>query len=183
MRSKAGKRTRGWGMFPSCTIKKMNMAHPWKSEDLTVEGEPEDLDEYFQKLVDNDDICEICGDVDDTGDCACSWWDDDCWVNNKHPYTMSAYDRIHSMPRLTAKGKRLRAEARAETIKLIDGLERRGKVRKARRRWMVVKDTVDKRRIALFWQEQTQRALCAPSGAGRAADAAAFASEFQGESA
>ena len=34
------------------------------------------------------------------------------------------------------------------------------------------------RAIALYWQEQTQRALCAPGGAGRAADAVAFASEF-----
>lgn len=34
------------------------------------------------------------------------------------------------------------------------------------------------RAIALYWQEQTQRALCAPGGAGRAADAVAFTSEF-----
>jgi len=34
------------------------------------------------------------------------------------------------------------------------------------------------RAIALYWQEQTQRALCAPGGAGRAADTVAFASEF-----
>ena len=32
--------------------------------------------------------------------------------------------------------------------------------------------------IALYWQEQTQRALCAPGGAGRAADRGAFESEF-----
>ena len=91
---------------------------------------------------------------------------------------MSSYDRIHSMPRLTPKGKRLRREVRAETIKLIDGLERRAKIRKARRHWMVFKDAVDERRVALYWQGETQRKLCAPDGAGRAADAAAFASEF-----
>ena len=34
------------------------------------------------------------------------------------------------------------------------------------------------RAIALYWQEQTQRALCAPGGAGRAADTVAFESEF-----
>ena len=34
------------------------------------------------------------------------------------------------------------------------------------------------RAIALYWQEQTQRALCAPGGAGRAADMVAFESEF-----
>jgi len=33
-------------------------------------------------------------------------------------------------------------------------------------------------RVALYWQEQTQVALCAPDGAGRAADCAAFAAEF-----
>lgn len=37
---------------------------------------------------------------------------------------------------------------------------------------------VKHRMIALYWQEQTQRALCAPGGAGRAADAVAFESEF-----
>ena len=45
---------------------------------------------------------------------------------------------------------------------LINGLERRAKIRKARRRWMVVKDAVDERRVVLYWQEQTQRKLCAP---------------------
>ena len=33
-------------------------------------------------------------------------------------------------------------------------------------------------RVALYWQERTQMALCAPDGAGRAADCAAFAAEF-----
>ena len=37
---------------------------------------------------------------------------------------------------------------------------------------------VKRRAVALYWQEQTQRALCAPGGAGRAADAVAFESEF-----
>ena len=33
-------------------------------------------------------------------------------------------------------------------------------------------------RVALYWQERTQMALCAPDGAGRAADCAAFAADF-----
>ena len=33
------------------------------------------------------------------------------------------------------------------------------------------------RAVVLHWQERTQRALCAPGGRGRAADAAAYASE------
>ena len=37
---------------------------------------------------------------------------------------------------------------------------------------------VKHRALALYWQEQTQRALCAPGGAGRAADTVAFESEF-----
>jgi len=54
----------------------------------------------------------------------------------------------------------------------------------ARRRLMRVilrhhlRRAVMTRAIALYWQEQTQRALCAPGGAGRAADTVAFASEF-----
>lgn len=42
----------------------------------------------------------------------------------------------------------------------------------------LLRRAVARRAIALYWQEQTQRALCAPDGAGRAADTAAFASEF-----
>jgi hypothetical protein len=34
-------------------------------------------------------------------------------------------------------------------------------------------------RVALYWQERTQMALCAPDGAGRAADCTAFAAEFE----
>lgn len=34
------------------------------------------------------------------------------------------------------------------------------------------------RTVALYWQERTQRALCAPEGAGRAADVGAFESDF-----
>lgn len=37
---------------------------------------------------------------------------------------------------------------------------------------------VARRAVALYWMEQTQRALCAPGGAGRAADRVAFESEF-----
>jgi hypothetical protein len=42
----------------------------------------------------------------------------------------------------------------------------------------VLRAAVQCRAIALYWQERTQRALCAPGGAGRAADAAAFESVF-----
>jgi len=41
-----------------------------------------------------------------------------------------------------------------------------------------LRQAVAQRAIALYWQEATQRALCAPGGAGRTADEAAFASEF-----
>ena len=156
------------------------MAHPWRDDDLKVEGEPEELDEYFQKLVDNDEFCSCCGCLDATGDCPCGDWDDDCFIGKGRPWDST---RWNYAVRLSKKGKLLRAEIRAEMSDLINGLERRAKIRKARRRWMVVKDAVDERRVVLYWQEQTQRKLCAPDGAGRAADAALFASEFQGESA
>ena len=42
----------------------------------------------------------------------------------------------------------------------------------------VLRTAVAQRAIALYWQEQTQRALCAPGGAGRAADRGTFESEF-----
>lgn len=41
-----------------------------------------------------------------------------------------------------------------------------------------VRRAITQRAIAFYWQEATQRALCAPGGAGRAADEATFASEF-----
>ena len=42
----------------------------------------------------------------------------------------------------------------------------------------LLRRAVARRAIALYWQEQTQRALCAPNGTGRTADKVAFASEF-----
>ena len=42
----------------------------------------------------------------------------------------------------------------------------------------ILRMAVKRRAVALYWQERTQRALCAPGGAGRAADKGAFASEF-----
>ena len=42
----------------------------------------------------------------------------------------------------------------------------------------ILRSAAKQRAIALYWQEQTQRALCAPGGAGRAADRGAFESEF-----
>ena len=51
-----------------------------------------------------------------------------------------------------------------------------------RRRWALLRRharAVDlAARVALYWQERTQRALCAPGGAGRAADCAAFEADF-----
>lgn len=49
---------------------------------------------------------------------------------------------------------------------------------KARRHWRAVAAFARSRAIALYWLECTQRALCAPDGAGRAADAVAFESDF-----
>lgn len=50
--------------------------------------------------------------------------------------------------------------------------------RKARRHWRAVAAFARSHAIALHWLERTQRSLCAPDGAGRAADSAAFQSEF-----
>jgi len=41
-----------------------------------------------------------------------------------------------------------------------------------------VRRAITQRAIAFYWQEATQRALCAPGGAGRVADKGAFESEF-----
>ena len=63
-----------------------------------------------------------------------------------------------------------------------DGYQKR--VLAARRRLMrvvvllILRRVATQRAVALYWQERTQRALCAPGGAGRAADKGAFESEF-----
>ena len=49
-----------------------------------------------------------------------------------------------------------------------------------RPRWRTtVASWIKMRAAALYWQEATQRRLCAPGGAGRAADEAEFAAEFE----
>jgi len=150
--------------------------HPWKAENLEVECQSEELDDYLQKLVDRDEFCNCCGVLDDTGACPCSDWDDDCWVDTARPWNTPVHGLAPA--KLTAKGKRLRAECRDEMFHLLNALDRRAGIRKARRRWMLLKDTVDAKKVALYWQEQTQQSLCAPEGAGRAADAAAFQAEL-----
>ena len=51
-----------------------------------------------------------------------------------------------------------------------------------RSRWRTtVASWMKKRAVVLYWQEATQRRLCAPGGAGRAADEAEFAAEFEEE--
>ena len=151
-------------------------AHPWKAENLEVECESETTDDYHQDLIDKNDFCKCCGVLDDYGCCPCSDWDDDCWVGEARPWDFAGLGLPPA--KLSKKGKRLRAECRAEMRGFLKDLDRRHAIRKARRRWMVLKDTVDAKRVALYWQEQTQRGLCAPDGAGRAADAAAFQAEF-----
>ena len=76
------------------------------------------------------------------------------WVVRKFEKEAWCYDKGH---------KRVLAARRRLTRVILGCLLRRAVARCA---------------IALYWQEQTQRALCAPGGPGRAADAAAFASEF-----
>jgi len=48
----------------------------------------------------------------------------------------------------------------------------------ARAHWRMVRGPILKRAVVLYWQEQTQRALAAPGGAGRRADREAFESAF-----
>lgn len=45
-------------------------------------------------------------------------------------------------------------------------------------KWWLLRRWVRRRAIALFWQEETQRRLCAPDGEGRASDLEAFCEEF-----
>ena len=93
--------------------------HPWKADDLTVATwyEPEKMycnwdeadDDYFQSMIDNDEFCECCGML---GACPCSDWDDDCFVGKARPWDRGGW--YADLVKLTAKGKRLRAECRAE---------------------------------------------------------------------
>ena len=150
--------------------------HPWKAENLEVEAVSEKDDDYHQKLIDNNDFCKCCGVLDAYGCCPCSDWDDDCWVGVARPWDTPVYGLAPA--KLTPKGKRLRSECRNEMFHFLNALDRRIAIRKRRRNWMVLRDAVATKRIALYWQEQTQQGLCAPGGAGRAADAAAFQDEF-----
>jgi hypothetical protein len=55
-------------------------------------------------------------------------------------------------------------------------------LRQMKSNWYVIKKHVKEhfkaKAIVNFWREETQRSLCAPGGAGRAADAAAFDADF-----
>ena len=60
----------------------------------------------------------------------------------------------------------------------IDGYGRGRRPSVAQMFWRLVRRYVRRRAILLYWQEQTQRALFAPGGAGRKAERAAFELEF-----
>jgi len=163
------------------------MAHPWNAKYLTVATwyEPEEIyadwdeadDDEFERLLEYGDTCPYCFSPYAYG-CCCYDWDDDCWVGRARPWTAMYSAYYEDRPRLTAKGVAKKREYYDEHVMHMAGLAERKKIRRARRRWMLVKGTVDAKRIAFYWLEQTQRKLCAPDGAGRAADAAAFTSEF-----
>ena len=168
-------------------------AHPWKADDLRVRTWDECAEGYadFDEAPDEDlndvynrnDLCPYCFFPDPTSlSCYCFEWDDDCWTGGVRPWACKSSpvleDQPRTAPRLSTKGKLQQREHHLEHVAITTGLARRRKIRRARRRWMVLKDAVDARRIALHWQEQTQRRLCGPGGAGRAADAAAFRDEF-----
>lgn len=174
-------------------------AHPWKAHDLTVRMwfEPDEVyvnydeanDADWDVLYDDNDLCpycflpSACRPMDGWPEvqCDCYEWDDDCWIGATRPWTCrSPYleERMANAPRLSTKGKLQQREYHRHHIAYTTGLAERRKIRRARRRWMVLKNLVDARRVALYWQEQTQRRLCAADGEGRAADAAAFRAEF-----
>ena len=161
-------------------------AHPWKVEDLSVKTRhasesscnyytQADDDDWLEEY-DEDDLCPFCFQPDTDGNhcCLCEGWDDDCWADDTFRPWLHGPDLVD----LTEKGEAMQRECEDNFYQELFDVEERNKIRKARRRWMVLKDAVDAKRVALYWQEQTQRGLCAPDGAGRAADAAAFQAEF-----
>jgi len=156
--------------------------HPWKTEEgLTIDGYREDEDaELEQAREEGKRYANVCADC--LGGlffgCNCEAWPDDCWAGPARPYDDPNFVGIYTPWRLSAKGRQKQRQARAVFDELNDALEERGARRKARGRWLLVKDLVDAKRIGLYWMEQTQRSLCAPGGAGRTADRDAFRAEF-----
>jgi len=160
-------------------------AHPWKAEDLSVKTRhaPEEACHYYTQAEDDDwlqtydedDLCPFCFQPDTYNKhcCHCNEWDDDCWIGTERPWRNS-----QDMVELSEKGEAVRHECCCLFLQEAVDVDERNNIRKARRHWMVLKGTVDAMRVALYWQEQTQQRLCAPEGAGRAADAAAFQAEF-----
>lgn len=67
-----------------------------------------------------------------------------------------------------------RGHERASHALLPDGR----RIGRGRLLWLVARAWALKREIALFWQAETQKRLCAPNGAGRRLDLASFAAEF-----
>ncbi len=51
--------------------------------------------------------------------------------------------------------------------------------RTARDNWQMIRQAVCAKLVIDYWLERTQRRLCAPGGAGRAADLAAFVGDFR----
>ena len=152
--------------------------HPWKTvEGLTIGDWDESSDDYYQQLVDRGDECAFCFSFSDDLECQCGTWDNDCWIGTARPWHVECLSGFQEA-RLSMKGSALQRESRLNHEDFLLDLAGRRVKRRARKRWMAIKDAVDARRIGLYWMEQTQRRLCAPGGAGRAADRDAFQAEF-----
>ena len=117
--------------------------------------------------------CPFCATPDSAFSCACEAWPDSYFVGNLrfgHPGGR--------MPRLSSQGKKVSKERWKLHNKFYDDFWLRVKKRKARKHWLILKDAIDKRYIALYWMQQTQERLCALGGAGRATDLTNFQNEF-----
>lgn len=152
------------------------MPHPWKTDaGLVIDDYSEEEDEQFWDDDARGAFCSFCATPDSAYCCACDDWPVSHWVDGLYP---GHYKLEGRLPNLSSYGtEESDAHWRIHDEQYAN-IGRRKSKRQARKNWMILKDVVDKRCIAVYWMQQTQERLCAPGGAGRATDLANFQNEF-----
>jgi len=152
------------------------MPHPWKTDaGLVIDGYSQEEDQQFWEDDARGIFCPHCATPDSAFCCACDDWPESHWVDGLYPGHNDLYGR---WPNLSSYGIEESDSLWRVHDEVYANLGYRMKRRQARKNWIILKNAIDTRHIALYWMQHTQERLCAPGGAGRATDLADFQNEF-----
>ena len=152
------------------------MPHPWKTDaGLVIDDYSQEEDQQLKAEYTHGGFCPYCATPPSAYCCVCDDWPDSHWVDGLYFGHNDLYGRL---PNLSSYGIEESDQCWQTHHEFYAMLYHRISKRQARKNWIILKNAVDTRHIAVYWMQQTQERLCAPGGSGRATDLADFQNEF-----